>query len=70
MQCEEPDKEGYRSSELDSLGMPGKRMNELNDRKKMRDLVENAKQTILREYRNAHMNSYSYSSSSSSSRSL
>lgn len=54
MQGDELDKEGYWSNELDSLGINVKRKNELNDRKEMKDLVENVKQVMLQEYRNAY----------------
>jgi hypothetical protein len=54
MQGEEPDKEGYWFNELDSLGIHAKKRNELNDRKEVKDLVENVKQTMLQEYRSAY----------------
>lgn len=54
MQGKELDKEGYWFNELDSLGIQAKRTNELNDRKEMKDLVENVKQVMLREYRRAY----------------
>jgi hypothetical protein len=49
----EIDTEGYRSNELNSLGIQSKRMNEPNDCKEMRDLVEKVKQVLLQEYRTA-----------------
>lgn len=54
MQRKELDKEGYWFSELDSLGIHAKKTNELNDRKEMKDLVENVKQIMLQEYRSAY----------------
>jgi hypothetical protein len=51
---EDLDKEGYWFNELDSLGIHAKRKNELNDRKEMKDLVENVKQVMLQEYRSAY----------------
>jgi hypothetical protein len=54
MQDNELDKEGYWFTELDSLGIHAKRKNELNDKKEMRDLVENVKQVMLQEYRSAY----------------
>jgi hypothetical protein len=55
MQGEELDKEGYWFNELNSLGINPKNKNELNDRKEMKDLVENVKQVMLQEYRNAYV---------------
>jgi hypothetical protein len=54
MQGDELDKEGYWSNELNSLGIKVKKKNELNDRKEMRDLVENVKQVLFQEYRSAY----------------
>ena len=51
---EEPDKDGYWFSELDSLGIHAKRPNELNEGEEVKDLVENLKQTLLQEYRSAY----------------
>jgi hypothetical protein len=46
--------EGYWFNKLNSLGIDPKRKNELNDRKEMKDLVENVKQVTPQEYRNAY----------------
>ena len=54
MSSEELYKKGYWFSELDSLGIHAKQTNELNDRKEMKDLVENVKQVMLQEYRSAY----------------
>ena len=54
MSRKELDTKEYWFSELDSLGIRAKRTNELNDRKEMKDLVENVKQTLLQEYRSAY----------------
>jgi hypothetical protein len=54
MQRKEPDNEEYWFNELDSLGIHAKKTNELNDKKEMRDLVENVKQVMLQEYRSAY----------------
>lgn len=54
MRGKEVDKEGYWFNELDSLGIHSKRKNELNDRKEVKDLVENVKQVMLQEYRSAY----------------
>ncbi len=47
MQNEELDKKGYWFDELNSLRINAKRKNELNDRKEMKDLVENARRFIM-----------------------
>ena len=54
MRDKELDKEGYWFNELDSLGIHPKRKNELNDRKEIKDLVENVKQVMFQEYRSAY----------------
>ena len=51
MQGTEPDRKGYCFNEMGSLGIPARRTNELNDRKEMRDLVENVKQLMHQQYR-------------------
>lgn len=53
MKRERQDRE-YWFSELDSLGIRPKRTNELNDRKEMKDLVENVKQNMYQEYKSAY----------------
>lgn len=53
MQRGEPDDEEYWFNELDSLGIHAKKRNEL-DKKEVKDLVENVKQTMLQEYRSAY----------------
>ena len=50
----EPEDRGYWFSELDSLGIRPKRTNELNDKKEMKDLVENIKGVMYQEYRSAY----------------
>jgi hypothetical protein len=54
MRRKEPDEEEHWFSELDSLGIHAKRRNKLNDKKEMKDLVENIKQTMLQDYHSAY----------------
>lgn len=48
------DNEGYWFNELDSLGIHAKREKVQNDKEEMKNLVENIKQVMLQEYRNAY----------------
>ena len=54
MQGREPDKDSYWFNELDSLGIHANKKSELIDKKEVKDLVENVKQTMLQEYRSAY----------------
>jgi len=41
-------------SELDSLGIKSKKLNELNDVYEVRNLVENIKQTLLQDFKSSY----------------
>jgi hypothetical protein len=45
------EEEWYLLKELESLGIEAKRMNELNNKQELRDLVENIKQTLYQVYK-------------------
>ena len=45
------EEEWYLLKELESLGIEAKRISELNDKRELRDLVENIKQTLYQEYK-------------------
>jgi hypothetical protein len=44
-------------SELDSLGIKSKKLNELNDVYEVKNLVENIKQTLFQEFKSSYQDS-------------
>lgn len=45
-------------SELESLGIRSKRLNELNDTYEVNNLVENLKQTLFQDYQSSYQENY------------
>ena len=45
-------------SELESLGIRSKRLNELNDTYEVKNLVENIKQTLFQDYKSSFQENY------------
>ena len=48
------DNNGYLNSELKSLGIHPKKINELNDKEELQELADNIKQSLYQDYKTAY----------------